>query len=39
MTMVYARVREQTLQHEWRETVDRGVLRLSDSEPKIVNEW
>lgn len=37
MTMVYARIREQTLQHEWRETVARGVLRLSDCGPKIVN--
>jgi integrase len=37
MTMVYARIREQTLQHEWRETVARGVLRLSDTGPKIVN--
>ena len=37
MTMVYARIREQTLQHEWRQTVARGVLRLSDSGPKIVD--
>jgi hypothetical protein len=37
MTMVYARIREQTLQHEWRETVARGVLRLSESGPTIVN--
>ncbi len=37
MTMVYARIREQTLQHEWRQTVAHGVLRLSDTGPKIVN--
>src|SRR5207253_3979355 len=37
MTMVYARIREQTLQHEWREAVARGGLRLSGSGAEIVN--
>ena len=37
MTMVYARIREQTLQHEWKETVAHGVLRLTDSGPKIID--
>jgi integrase/DNA-binding MarR family transcriptional regulator len=37
MTMVYARIREQTLQQEWKQTVAHGVLRLTESGPKIIN--
>ena len=37
MTMVYARIREQTLQHEWKQTVAHGVLRLTESRPKIID--
>jgi integrase len=37
MTMVYARIQEQTLRREWQQAVAGGVLRLTDAGPQLVD--